>query len=119
MSRTKSDAPGYHASDQAVVTLDGRKFYLGPHDSPESKARYFALLNEYHANGLRMPEDRQSQPAEMTIQVVCAEYRENIAEQYANAPTEILTRGGVRSHVVQVQNKTPDSHGPAGELSAE
>ncbi len=91
MPRKKSDAPGYryHVSGQAVVTLDGKNFYLGPHDSPESKARYFSLLNEYHANGMRMPEERPSQPAEITVRVVCADYRVHIAKRYANAPKEI------------------------------
>ena len=45
----------FHVSGQAVVTLAGKDFYLGPHDSPESRARYFELVQEYNANGKIAP----------------------------------------------------------------
>jgi hypothetical protein len=91
MPRKKSDAPSYryHISGQAVVTFYAKNYYLGPYVSPESKARYYALLNEYHANGMTMPEQRDSQPIANTVRVVCAEYREYIKQRYANAPKEI------------------------------
>jgi len=91
MPRKKCDAPSYryHVSGQAVVTFDAKNYYLGTYDSPESKARYYALLNEYHANGMCIPEQRDSQPATITIRVVCAEYREYIKQRYAAAPKEI------------------------------
>ena len=46
MPRQRSAMPSYrfHVSGQAVVTLCGKDFYLGAHDTPESRARYFALL---------------------------------------------------------------------------
>ncbi len=49
MPRPRSVQPAYqfHISGQARVTLDGRDFYLGPHGSEESYARYCALLAEY------------------------------------------------------------------------
>ncbi|NRA97359.1 MAG: hypothetical protein HRU14_14250, partial [Planctomycetes bacterium] len=46
--------PSYrrHApSGQAVVTLNGRDFYLGPHGSQASKAEYDRLLGEWLTNG--------------------------------------------------------------------
>ena len=46
----------FHVSGQAVVTLAGKDFYLGPHDSPESRARYFELVQEYNANGKIAPK---------------------------------------------------------------
>lgn len=97
MPRKKIDAPSYryHISGQAVVTFDGKNYYLGPHDSPESKARYYALLNEYHANGMQMPEHRDTQPAVITVRVVTAEYREYAVKRYANAPKEIHRISGV------------------------
>ncbi|TWT95756.1 hypothetical protein Pla100_33980 [Neorhodopirellula pilleata] len=51
MSRPKKVAPDYryHVSGQAVVTFNGTNFYLGPHNSPESKAKYRTLLAEYIA----------------------------------------------------------------------
>lgn len=45
----------HRPSGQAVVTLDGRDFYLGPHGSAESHAEYNRLLGEWLANGRRLP----------------------------------------------------------------
>jgi hypothetical protein len=58
MPRPKKVIPDYqsHISGQARVYLDGRYYYLGSYDSPESKARYAALLATYTANGQRMPD---------------------------------------------------------------
>lgn len=45
--------PGYRlhrGSGRAVVTLAGKDFYLGQHNSPESKRRYQRLIAEYLAN---------------------------------------------------------------------
>jgi integrase len=40
---------------QAVVTLNGRDFYLGRHGTPESQSEYDRLLAEWLANGRRFP----------------------------------------------------------------
>jgi len=58
MARPKSKAPSlrYHLSGQSVVTIDGRDFYLGRHNSPESLARYAVLIGIYQAGGLTLPE---------------------------------------------------------------
>ncbi len=65
MPRKKSTQPAYqfHISGQAKVRLDYTDFYLGPHGSPESYARYYALLAEYNANGQKAPV-RQETPEE-------------------------------------------------------
>lgn len=57
MPRLIHKAPKYSkhkASGQAVVTLDGRDFYLGPHGSKVSKAEYDRLTSEWLANGRRL-----------------------------------------------------------------
>ena len=41
-------------SGRAVVTLDGRDYYLGDHGSGESRDRYARLISEWTANGYRM-----------------------------------------------------------------
>src|SRR3954467_567515 len=41
----------HKASGQAVVTLSGRDFYLGPYDSLESRSKYDRLITEWIANG--------------------------------------------------------------------
>ena len=59
MSRPKASAPSlrYHLSGQSVVTLDGRDFYLGKHNTAGSIARYAVLIAEYQAGGLSLPPD--------------------------------------------------------------
>lgn len=90
MPRKKIEAPSYryHVSGQAVVTFDGKNYYLGPHDSPESKARYYALLNQYHANGMAMPQETAQGNQPITIRVLAAEYLEHARQRYANNPAE-------------------------------
>jgi integrase len=91
MPRNRASMPAYryHISGQARVTLDGKDFYLGEFDSPESKARYFALLAEYNENGKRAPEvDQHLSDAPITVQCVTAEFREHIKTKYASNPKE-------------------------------
>lgn len=45
----------HKASGQAVVRIDGRDFYLGTYDSPESRAEYNRLLAEWFAGGQSLP----------------------------------------------------------------
>ena len=45
----------HRASGQAVVTLDGRDFYLGPHGTKVSRAEYDRVVGEWQANGRRLP----------------------------------------------------------------
>ena len=45
-------------SGRAVVRLNGRDFYLGPHGTPESKAEYERLISEWLANHRQLPEQR-------------------------------------------------------------
>ncbi len=88
MSRKRTDAPAYryHVSGQARVTLAGKDFFLGEYDSPESRAKYFALLAEYNANGKQAPESTPSQLADapITVRCVTAEFREHVRVKYAN-----------------------------------
>jgi hypothetical protein len=81
----------YHISGQAVVTLDGKDFYLGPHDSAESRSKYFALIQEYNANGLKAPK-RDSHQADTPISVRCVtgEFREHIKTKYATNKQELV-----------------------------
>lgn len=111
MARPKAKAPSlrYHLSGQSVVTIDGRDFYLGKHDSPESLARYAVLIATYQAGGLKLPADFDSaalhakaavlldQPQQpthqaaqpLTIRHVTANYREYIAKRYAGNKAEL------------------------------
>ncbi|KAA5546028.1 tyrosine-type recombinase/integrase [Roseiconus nitratireducens] len=113
MARPKAKAPArrYHISGQSVVTIAGRDFYLGKHDSPESIARYAALITVYQQNGLSLPDDfdptsldahvalllgvsapqaaathQTDQP--ILVRHVTGLFREHIAEKYKNTPSE-------------------------------
>jgi hypothetical protein len=46
----------HRASGQAVVTLNGVDHYLGAWNSPESKAEYDRVINEWLVRGRKLPE---------------------------------------------------------------
>ena len=58
MSRTAgASTPRYRhhkPSGQAVVTIDGRDFYLGTHGTKQSREDYDRLIGEWLANGRRL-----------------------------------------------------------------
>jgi hypothetical protein len=45
----------HKASGQAIVTLNGRDHYLGPHGTQASKREYDRLTTEWLANGRQSP----------------------------------------------------------------
>jgi integrase len=59
MGRTKALIPErrYHVSGQSVVTIDGKNFYLGPHNESLTIARYACLIKAYQENGYRLPDE--------------------------------------------------------------
>jgi integrase len=112
MARPKSKAPAlrYHISGQSVVTIGGRDFYLGPHESPEAFARYAVLIGDYQSGGLTLPKDfdvatlaeraarlLEDIPATATRQTdqpilvkhITAVYREHVKVRYAENPAEL------------------------------
>ncbi len=132
MARPKAKAPTLrsHLSGQSVVTLDGRDFYLGKHDSPESLARYAVLIGIYQAGGLKLPEDfdaelldakasflappapQPSQQAKQTLLVrhVTASYREHITSKY---PDEVFRMTKLLDDIDKHEGDTPaDDYGP-------
>lgn len=81
----------YHISGQAVVTFNGKNFYLGPHDTPESKAKYRRLLASYLASGGQTPgEETHQAESPVTVADVTAEAREWIKWKFANSPPQRL-----------------------------
>ena len=61
----------HRASGQAVVTLNGRDFYLGPHGTRASKAQYDVLIGEWLQSG-RVPLADSTD--EITLVKLCARY---------------------------------------------
>ncbi len=58
MPQLTSATPKYRhhkASGQAVVTLDGHDYYLGPHGTRASRRAYDRLMGEWLAGGRRLP----------------------------------------------------------------
>ncbi|GAA4465475.1 site-specific integrase [Novipirellula rosea] len=98
MPRPKKAMPDYryHVSGQAVVTLDGSDFYLGEYDSPESRAKYFALLSEYNSNGLKAPDKPKRQIEQtLTVRCVTGEFRQHMKTKYANNVKELRRYRGL------------------------
>ncbi len=92
MGRPKKSMPDYryHVSGQGVVELSGKTYYLGPHDSPESRAKYFALLQLYNEYGLSIPEQHSiahQKDVPISVRCVTAEFREHIQVKYAKSPS--------------------------------
>lgn len=94
MGRPKSKLPKYryHISGQAHVEFNGVRFYLGPHDSPESHARYLKLVAEYQSSGYKTPE-RSSNHVDkpLTIAEFLVDFRENGVSRITPAPSHRKT----------------------------
>ncbi len=75
MPRLTRSVPKYRkhkASGQAIVTLDGKDFYLGHHNTAVSRREYDRLVGEWQQNGRRLPPQRQE--AEMSVTELLAAY---------------------------------------------
>ena len=54
-------------TDQGVVALNGRDFYLGRYNSPESRAEYDRLIAEWLTNGRTHPVAASGTGSDLTI----------------------------------------------------
>ena len=80
--RTRSPAYRLHKpSGQAVVTLDGRDFYLGRHGAPESRAEYDRLIAEWLANGRSLP-NRKDESADLTVSELILLFWKHVETHY-------------------------------------
>ncbi len=62
------DVPSYrrhNASSQAVVTLNGVNFYLGPWNILQSRAEYDRVTSEWLSRGRRSPS--KGEPGELLV----------------------------------------------------
>ena len=66
-------------SGQAIVTLNGRDFYLGKHGSAASKRQYEQLTGEWQANGRLLPK---SNCETITITELCISYIQHCKNHY-------------------------------------
>lgn len=92
MPRSRSPQPAYqyHVSGQAKVRLGGSDFYLGKHGTPESYAKYYALLAEYNANG-RVPPVREKKleidlaDSPILVKHVIADFRHRVLPRHEHS----------------------------------
>ncbi len=79
-------------SGQAVVTLNGRDFYLGKYGREATQTEYDRLIAEWLANGRRLPLSSEG-PPDHTISEVLAVYWKHALEYYRKngKPTSELT----------------------------
>ncbi|MBP7935844.1 MAG: hypothetical protein KA354_14455 [Phycisphaerae bacterium] len=60
-------------SGQAIVTIDGKDFYLRPYDTPESQSKYDRLIAMWLAGGRCLPEGKDGMP-HLTVDQLIAAY---------------------------------------------
>jgi len=88
-------APRYRhhkSSGQAVVTLSGRDFYLGPHGTAASRTVYDRLIAEWKGNRRSLP----AAPTEITVVELIAAYVKHAAEYYRGSSEYEATRLSLR-----------------------
>lgn len=101
MSRVRLPKYRLHkGSGQAVVTLSGRDFYLGPYHSSTSRTEYDRLTAEWLAHGRRTPGHR-GYAGDLSVNELLAAYwqyaQSRAASPQANSATStwIFTTSGV------------------------
>lgn len=72
-------------SGQALVTIGGKDFYLGPWNSAASKAEYRRRLAEWDAAG--NPESVPSDPLALTVVELIERYRKYVIGYYSGSAT--------------------------------
>lgn len=93
MPRLSSLLPAYRrhrASGQAIVTLYGKDFYLGPHGTKASKIEYDRLIGEWVAAG--RPSLPPKQYSDITVVELSAAYRRWAKKYYRKngKPTDTI-----------------------------
>ena len=68
----------HKATGQAVVTLSGQDFYLGPHGTEKSRKAYDRLIREWIAADRK----RITKSADLTIAEVCQRYKKYVEDYY-------------------------------------
>src|SRR4051812_16006246 len=93
-------------SGQAIVTLSGRDFLLGPHGTRTSKLEYDRLIMEWLASGRSASFGRASETLSLTELVI--DYAEHAKSYYGSGPNSELHRiKRVLRPVRKLYGKTP------------
>lgn len=84
----------HKGSGQAVVGIDGRDLYLGPHGSPQSHERYARIIAEWTAGGYQLPPDPD---ADLAVVELVARYLRYAQQHYRRA------NGSATAEIVNVK----------------
>jgi integrase len=90
----------HRSSGQAVVTLSGRDVYLGPHGTPESKARYERAVAEWLAAGRA---ERPAPGPSLTVGELLAAYLAHASEYYSKGGEPTSHLGKVKRSLAPVR----------------
>ena len=86
MARPRIPNPKYrvHVSGNAFVRLGGKDYYLGPHGTSASYARYYEVLAIYNEHGQCMPEEVRCDQCDtqITLSTVTANFAATELPQY-------------------------------------
>lgn len=96
MPRLTRSVPKYRkhrASGQAIVTLDGRDFYLGPHGTKASRIEYDRLVGEWITNDRRLPTNQHS---DIAIAEICALYWKFAEKHYCKRERKTSELGNIK-----------------------
>lgn len=107
---SKSSLPKYRkhkASGRAVVTLDGKDFYLGPHGSRASRREYDRLVGEWQQNGRRLPSNGEHNALSMAE--LLNAYRKFAKGYYVKNGEPTGTMDSVRAMLKSVRQTYGDS----------
>ncbi len=90
MPKLTNRLPSYRLhkpSGQAIVTLDGRDFYLGTHNTDESRDRYKLIIQEWLVSQKKLPPtgptgSRSQTPINITINEIFLPYWKHVQQYY-------------------------------------
>ena len=80
----KKNIPSYRLhkpTGQAIVSLDGKMFYLEKYKNKESRAKYEELIADFLANGKKLPPTRGKGDG-ITIEELVIQFLEHAASYY-------------------------------------
>lgn len=86
MGRQPNKTPKYlaHVSGQATCYIKGEQYYLGEYESPESYAKYYALLAEYSRTKKAPPKSLIGKDTRVTVAILVDQFAsKRIPERYS------------------------------------
>ena len=113
MPKLTSSNPKYRkhrASGQAIVTLDGKDFYLGPHGTRASRTEYDRLVGEWLQSGRRLPIGRGGAPPDMVVVELVARFWQHAKSYYGGNGShggELGSYKLVLGHLKRLYGRTP------------